>query len=288
MTAVSIVIPAYNEEETIGSVIDQIISVMDKAGVTNEIIVVDDGSTDETVQVIQERAVQLVRHPFNKGYGAALKTGMRRAKYDTIAIVDADGTYPAEDLPKLVSGIGEWDMVVGARVGEDAEVPLLRKLVKWFLTQLANYLVGTPIPDLNSGLRAFKKDIAMRFYHILPSGFSFTVTITLALLSNDYLVQYIPIRYYKKRRGKSKIKPIRDTLGFLQLIIRTVMYFAPLKIFLPVSLALFLFGVVIFLYSVLVLHKVMDVTVVVTMLASIQIAAIGLLADLMDKRSPKF
>ena len=287
MIAVSIVIPAYNEEETIGSVIDQVISIMEKADITYEIIVVDDGSTDDTVHIIQERAVQVVRHPFNKGYGAALKTGMRKAKYDTIAIIDADGTYPAEDLPELVSGIGEWDMVVGARVGEDAEIPPSRKLAKWFLTQLANYLVGTPIPDLNSGLRVFKKDIAMRFYHILPSGFSFTVTITLALLSNDYLVQYVPIRYYKKRGGKSKIKPIRDTLGFLQLIIRTVMYFAPLKIFLPVSLALFLLGIVIFLYSILVLHKLMDVTVVVTMLASIQIAAIGLLADLMDKRSPK-
>ncbi len=287
MTAVSIVIPVYNEKETIGSVIDQILSVMEKADILNEIIVVDDGSTDETVQIVRERAVQLVRHPFNKGYGAALKTGMRKAKYDTIAIIDADGTYPVEDLPKLVSGIGEWDMVVGARVSQDAQVSPLRKLAKWFLTQLANYLVGTPIPDLNSGLRAFKKDIAIRFYHLLPSGFSFTITITLALLSNDYLVQYVPIRYYK-RRGKSKIKPIRDTLGFLQLIIRTVMYFAPLKIFLPVSLALFLLGAVVFLYSVLVLHKVMDVTVVVTMLASIQIAAIGLLADLMDKRSPKF
>ena len=284
MTAVSIVIPAYNEEKAVGSVIDQIISIMEKADFLYEIIVVDDGSTDNTVQIIQERAVQLVRHPFNKGYGAALKTGMRKAKYDTIAIIDADGTYPAEELPKLASGIGEWDMVVGARVGKDAEVSPLRKVAKGFLTRLANYLVGTPIPDLNSGLRVFKKDIAMQFYNILPSGFSFTLTITLALLSNDYLVQYVPTRYHK-RVGKSKIRPIRDTLGFLQLIIRTVMYFAPLKIFLPVSLALFLFGVVIFLYSLLVLHKVMDVTVVVTILASIQIAAIGLLADLTDKRS---
>jgi glycosyltransferase involved in cell wall biosynthesis len=284
MTAVSMVIPAYNEEEAIGSVIDQVINIMEEADITNEIIVVDDGSTDNTVQIIQERAVQLIRHPFNRGYGAALKTGMRKAKYDIIAIIDADGTYPVEYFPELVSGIGEWDMVVGARVGKDAETSPLRRLVKWFMTQVANYLVGTPIPDLNSGLRVFKKDIAMRFYNILPSGFSFTVTITLALLSNDYLVQYVPISYHK-RVGKSKIRPIRDTLGFLQLIIRTVMYFAPLKIFLPVSLALFLFGVVIFLYSVLVLHKVMDVTVVVTMLASIQIAAIGLLADLTDKRS---
>jgi glycosyltransferase involved in cell wall biosynthesis len=287
MTAVSIVIPAYNEEEAIGGVIDQITSVMEKADITNEISVVDDGSTDETVQIVQERVVQLVQHPFNKGYGAALKTGMRKAKYDTIAIIDADGTYSVEELPKLVNSIGEWDMVVGARVGENTRTLSLRKLVKWFLTQFANYLVGTSIPDLNSGLRVFKKDIAMQFYNVLPSGFSFTVTITLALLSNDYLVQYIPISYYK-RVGKSKIRPIRDTLGFLQLIIRTVMYFAPLKIFLPVSLVLFLFGLAIFLYSVLVLHKLMDVTVVVTILTSIQIAAIGLLADLMDKRSPKF
>ena len=287
MTAVSIVIPAYNEEEAIGSVIDQIISVMEKADITNEIIVVDDGSTDKTAQIVQEREVQLVRHPFNKGYGAALKTGTRKAKHDTIAIIDADGTYPVEDLPKLVSGIGEWDMVVGARVGEEAKIPPLRKLAKWFLTQLANYLVSTPIPDLNSGLRVFKKDIAMRFYHVLPSGFSFTVTITLALLSNDYLVQYVPIRYYKKRRGKSKIKPIRDTLGFLQLIIRTVMYFAPLKVFFPVSLLLFAISIGVLLYSRFVLHKVMDITVIVTALASLQIAMLGLLADLVDKRGQR-
>jgi glycosyltransferase involved in cell wall biosynthesis len=286
MTAVSIVIPAYNEEEAIGGVIDQIISVMEKADITNEIIVVDDGSTDNTVQIIQERAVQLVRHPFNKGYGAALKTGMRKAKYDTIAIIDADGTYPVEDVPQLVSGIGEWDMVVGARVGEEAKIPPSRKLAKWFLTQLANYLVGTPIPDLNSGLRAFKKDIAMRFYRILPSGFSFTITITLAFLSNDYLVQYVPIRYYK-REGKSKIKPIRDTLGFLQLIIRTVMYFAPLKIFLPVSLLLFAISGGVLLYSYFVLPKVMDITVIVAALASLQIAMLGLLADLVDKRGQR-
>jgi glycosyltransferase involved in cell wall biosynthesis len=283
MTAVSIVIPAYNEEEAIGSVIDQILSTMEKADITNEIIVVDDGSTDRTVQVVQKRAVQLVRHPFNRGYGAALKTGIRKAKYDTVAIIDADGTYPVEDLPRLVSGIGEWDMVVGARVGKDAKISPLRKLARWFLTQLANFLVGTPIPDLNSGLRAFRKDIAMRFYPILPSGFSFTVTITLALLSNDYLVQYIPIRYYK-RRGKSKIRPVRDTLGFLQLIIRTVMYFAPIKVFLPVSLLLFAISIGVLLYSGFILHKVMDITVIVTALASLQIAMLGLLADLVDKR----
>lgn len=283
MSAVSIVIPAYDEGEAIGDVIDQVISVMEKAEIPHEVIVVDDGSTDKTVQIVQEKAVQLVRHPFNKGYGAALKTGMRKAKYDTIAIIDADGTYPVEDLPKLVSGVGEWDMVVGARVGQDAEVPPLRKLAKWFLTQLADYLVGIPIPDLNSGLRAFKKDIAMLFYHILPSGFSFTITITLALLSNDYLVQYVPIRYYR-RKGKSKIKPIRDTLGFLQLIIRTVMYFAPLKVFLPVSLLLLMTSLGVLLYSYFILRKVMDITIIVTAVASLQIAMLGLLADLVDKR----
>ena len=147
-------------------------------------------------------------------------------------------------------------------------------------------MTGVRIPDLNSGLRVFRKDVAQQFSRILPDGFSFTTTITLAMLERGYRVKYIPINYHS-RAGKSKIRPIYDTLNFVQLILRTTMYFAPLKVFLPTALFLGMLGLFIMIYSKVVLGKLMDVTVVVTFLAALQIAMTGLLADLVDKRSPK-
>ncbi len=282
----SIVIPTYNEEQSIGEVLESIIQVMAQSDVTSEIIVVDDGSEDKTAEIAGHKGVRLIQHSLNKGYGAALKTGIRHARYDIIVTIDADGTYCSQDIPRLLTEIAHSDMVVGARIGKEARVPALRRPAKWLLTQLANYLTGTRIPDLNSGLRAFRKEIAMEFFRILPAGFSFTATITLAMLSNDYVVKYIPIDYHE-RVGKSKIRPIHDTANFLQLMVRTAMYFAPLKVFLPISLILFIISIIVAVYSVLVLRKIMDVTVVVAMLAALQIAITGLLADLIDKRNPR-
>lgn len=280
---VSVIIPAYNEGESVGAVVDEVGWVLGAAGIDHEIIVVDDGSTDNTVDFLESRDVILVRHPENRGYGAALKTGIRHVQGDIIVTIDADGTYPTSPIPELVRLAHLYDMVVGARVGKEVEIPLFRRPAKSILTRLAGYLAGSRIPDLNSGLRAFKKETVMPFFRLLPSGYSFTMTITLALLTNDYTVKYLPIDYYR-RKGKSKIRPIRDTANFIQLIFRTVMYFAPLKVFMPISIFLFLGGFFILLYSYLVLGKVMDITVIVTMLAALQIAVIGLLADLIDKR----
>ncbi|MFH1562317.1 MAG: glycosyltransferase family 2 protein, partial [Nitrospirota bacterium] len=220
MEKISIVIPAYNEEKGVGALIDELKEKMKCH--EYEIIVVDDGSCDNTVNIAREKDVVLIQHPKNRGYGASLKTGIRKAKYDTIAITDADGTYPVSEMPKLIKYIGEYDMVVGAR--NKQKIPLTRRPAKFFLNRLANYLTEVEIPDLNSGLRVFKKDIAVKFFNLLPNGFSFTTTITLAMLTNDYLVKFIPIDYLE-RQGKSKIRPIRDTYNFLTLIIRTVMYF---------------------------------------------------------------
>jgi hypothetical protein len=164
-------------------------------------------------------------------------------------------------------------------------MPLVRRPAKWVLTELANYLASARIPDLNSGLRVMRKSALMRFMKILPQGFSFTTTITLAMLSNDYRVRFEPIDYHP-RTGKSKIRPISDTLNFLTIIVRTIMYFNPLKIFIPISVSLFLLGVAVLIYSAFVLDRVMDVTVIVLISLSIQVAVIGLLADLIDKRSP--
>ncbi len=283
---VSIIIPAHNEEMGIGSVLEGISSAMKSEGIEHEIIVVNDGSTDGTSQAAAKHAgTRVIDLGMNLGYGAAIKQGLRAARYELVAITDADGTYPAGALPALVCAMDDSDMVVGARTGGSVAMPLLRRPAKWLLTALANYLASTKIPDLNSGMRVMRKSVLMRFLKILPQGFSFTTTITLAMLSNDYRVLFRPIDYHP-RTGKSKIRPFADTLGFLMTIVRTVMYFNPLKIFIPISAALLLLGLALLFYSGFVLHRVMDVTVIILVSLAIQVAVIGLLADLIDKRNP--
>jgi glycosyltransferase involved in cell wall biosynthesis len=179
---VSVVIPAYNEEEGLAADVAVVRRVMDESGLDCELIVVDDGSRDGTSEIAEQlEGIRLFRHPRNRGYGAALKTGIRHAEGEIIVITDADGTYPPRCIPDLVADMQHADMAVGARTGEVVKVPLLRKPAKWFLTRLASYLAETDIPDLNSGLRAFRRSDAVRFWSVLPMGFSFTTTITLAM-----------------------------------------------------------------------------------------------------------
>lgn len=282
---ISVVIPAYNEEVGIDTVLDELQKTISKTNLRYEIIVVDDGSEDKTADVVRKRKeIILIQHLTNKGYGAALKRGIRKSRGDFIVITDADGTYPAKEIPKLLEYKDDYDMVVGARIDKKAKIPLFRRPAKFFLSKLANYLAGTKIPDLNSGMRIFRKKTAEQFINILPSGFSFTTTITLAYLSNDYLVKYVPIGYHE-RKGKSKISPVRDALGFTLLIITTITYFNPLKVFLPIGLALFAAAIAVFAYSTFILGKFMDVTTIVLVVASIQVCLFGLLADLVVRRS---
>lgn len=287
MQQISIIIPAYNEQESIGEIIDGIDEIMSNQ--EYEILVVDDGSIDNTANIVRERKstcfrdIKLIQHETNRGYGSAIKTGLRQAKNEFILIIDGDGTYQPCVIPAILSEAPNYDMVVGARTGKIVKIPFIRKPAKWLLNKLANYLTQCKIPDLNSGLRIFKKDLALEYFHILPSGFSFTTTITLAFLSNDYLVKYISIDYHK-RTGKSKINPIKDTTRFLLLIIRTIMYFNPLRIFVPLSCMLLSLAIIIFLYSYCFTPKVMDITVIVFILSSIQLLAMGLLADLVDRK----
>lgn len=281
---ISVVIPAYNEEKAITKTLTGLDSVLRPLGFEYEIIVVDDGSSDKTAEAAScVKGIRIIRHGGNKGYGASLKTGIRAASYDNILMVDADGTYPLDAVPLLIKQADSYDMVVGARTGRNVSISVLRKPAKFLLNRLADYLAETKIPDLNSGLRIFKKDTILKFFHILPSGFSFTTTITLALLVNDYNVCFIPVDYYK-RIGASKINPVKDTFNFALLIVRTVLYFNPLKIFLPASFILLVTGGVIFLYSYYFLDRIMDVATILLIVTAIQIAAIGLLADLIDKR----
>jgi glycosyltransferase involved in cell wall biosynthesis len=277
---VSVVVPAYNERQGLAGVLQELKAL----GAEYEILVVDDGSTDGTDEIARAAGVRVLRHHRNRGYGAALKTGIRAAAAPVVVITDADGTYPNERIPELVARLEEADMVVGARTGQRVAIPWMRRPAKWVLNRLADYLAETHIPDLNSGLRAFRRDLAMRYFSILPAGFSFTTTITLAFLVNEHRVAYVPIDYHP-RKGRSKIRPIQDTANFLSLIVRTVVYFRPLKVFLPISGLLLLASVLIFLGSWLFTPKIMDASVTITFVSGIQMAALGLLADLIHKRS---
>ena len=283
----SIVIPVFNEEDAVVKTVKDIYYLMSKNNMSFEIILVDDGSTDKSVDeihnFIEEKFdnVKVIYHRRNLGYGAALKSGFKVSKYDKIVITDADATYPNEQIPKLLNYIGDYDMVVGARTGKNVKIPLIRKPAKWVINQLANYLTNYKIPDLNSGLRVLKKPLVNKFLHYLPDGFSLTSTITLALLTNGYTIKYVSIDYMT-RKGKSKIKPIQDTLNFIQLIIRTVMYFNPLKIFLPFSLVFFGPGVF-FLGRDLINLNIAQTSVLLLISGAI-ILSIGMLSDLINKR----
>ena len=279
--AVAAVVPAYNEEGGIGPVLDGLKEALLRGGWPFEIIVVDDGSSDRTAQIASARGVTVVRHRTNKGYGAALKSGIRHAGAPYILIIDADGTYPSDAILKLLELAGDNDMVVGARTGKSVHIPLIRRPAKWFLTRLATYLSSTKIPDLNSGLRIFRRDRAVHFFPILPAGFSFTTTITLALLCNDFKVEYVPIDY-SKRSGRSKIRPIRDTLNFLVLILRAILHFNPMRIFFPASLVILGAFSASFAWDLLVRVDLTEKTLIL-LFAGLQILAIGLLADMISK-----
>ena len=288
--SVSIVIPAYNEEHGIGSVLTQLQHVMADSDLDHEIIVVDDGSQDATAEVAEGyEGVTVLQHRGNRGYGAALKTGIRHAQHDLVGIIDADGTYPNERMPELVERLlnGGYDMVVGARTGEKVAISLIRQPAKWALGRLANLIAGEPIPDINSGLRVFRRQGVLRFFNILPDGFSFTTTITLALLANGYLVDYVPINYHA-RIGQSKIRPVQDTLNFVQLILRIALYFAPLKVFLPLSGLMLLLALSWALFTKFVLGQLADVSTLVIAMTGIQVAVIGMLAELINRRLPNY
>jgi len=232
MNKVSVVIPAYNEESAVQTVVAELRELLLQHDISPEIIVVDDGSEDQTAKNAAAAGARVIRHRSNHGYGAALKTGIARASNEYIVITDADGTYPARYIPSLLAELRHADMVVGARVGQSVKIPLIRRPAKMVLNLLANYMTRAKIRDLNSGLRAFRRDIVMQYFPILPDQFSWTSTITLAMLCDKYAVSYVPIDY-RPRKGKSKIVPW-DAGSFFILILRTIMLFRPLRVFFPI------------------------------------------------------
>ncbi len=233
---ITIIIPAFNEQASIGGVLDSLREWHTRA----EIIVIDDGSVDRTAEIAQNAGVRVIRHSINKGYGAALKTGIRAASGEIIVMMDADGQHCADQIKALLDAMGDNDMVVGAR-GKGSHTPLVRKPLKWILGQVANYLAQTKIPDLNSGLRTFRSDVAKSFLHLLPNRFSFSTILTLAYLKEGYNIEYVPI-VATPRVGKSAVNPINDGFNAILLIVRIIALFDPLRVFLPMSIALFVLG----------------------------------------------
>jgi len=273
---ISIVIPAYNEESSVGQVINGVLSVAHKDW---EIIVVDDGSTDATREVVKKfNRVRLLKHPYKKGYGATLKNGIKNALGDEVVILDADGQHDPKDITGLINELKEYDLVVGTRASESG-AGLVKIIGNYALRKIASFLVDIHIPDLTCGFRAFKKEKVMEFAHLYPNGFSMSATSTLACLSAGYNVKFVPIKVHQRELNtSSKISVGRDGAKFLLLIFRIITLFNPMKIFFPISLVLFLLGTG---YGLLYVIKIRHIPAgsLLLVLASLTIFFFGLLAD---------
>ena len=289
----TIILPAYNEELALGDDLDDVQRAMAATAYRYEILVVDDGSRDRTAEIARARPwVRLLQHPYNRGNGAARTTGVRAARGRVVVFTDADRTYPNERIPEMLAMMDAGaDMVIGARKVEAGTVRFLRTPAKTFLRKLAEFLTGSQIPDLNSGLRAQRRDLTIRFLPILPTTHSWVSTITIAYLANGYLVKWLPIDYFP-RVGRSTFHPLRDTYNYLSLIVRAVMYFNPLKVFLPLALVFLLLGTVKYLFFDILFRfgvvwplPAMPTFTLALLFTGLQALMIGLLADLIVRRT---
>lgn len=284
----SIIVPVYNEEDGIESFLKELRREIRKnKDVRVEVIVVNDGSTDKTAEQLKSIPdITTSHHKHNYGYGAALKTGFRSARFENIAIIDADNTYYSKDIFRLLPNIEHNDMVVGSRTGIVFEKLRLRRFAKWFLIKLAEYLTKSQIPDLNSGLRIIDKAAVEKYLYLLPDTFSFTTTITLAILTEMGSVHYEPIEV-KERTGHSKIKPIKDSMLFFYQILTTILCFKPIRIFMPISFIFLILSLFIGGFSYYFLEKFMDTTTIVCFITSLQFLGISLIAELIVRLSKK-
>jgi polyisoprenyl-phosphate glycosyltransferase len=283
---VSVVLPCFNERDHIELELKRIRAALEGAGLAFELICVDDGSTDGTRELLEATpGIRTIVLPRNQGAGTARRIGTQQARGRVVVWTDADMTYPNELIPELVAQLDDtYDQVVGARRTEAGTYKLARVPAKWAIRKLASYLTNTDIPDLNSGLRAFKRSVAEPYLRLLPAGFSCVTTITLAFLSNGHQVKYVPVDYFR-RAGRSKFHPLRDAYNYIIQVLRMVMYFNPLRVLMPVALTL-LAATFAKAAVDLVVHdlRVAGSTVLVG-LAGFNIMAIALLADLVVRRT---
>lgn len=278
----SVIIPCHNEAATLPETLRKVGAALGQ----HEIIVVDDASTDKTGEFLRgldNPRVRVIRHETKLGYGASLKSGILASRFSWIGITDADGTYPVEELARFLRFRDRYDMIVGARVGIIRKIPLIRRPAKWLINKLASYIARRKIPDVNSGLRLFKKEIARQYWTIFPDGFSFTTTLTLAMYMGRYRIHYVPIDYMK-RGGKSKIHPVKDTYQFILLILRLAMLFDPLRIFMPPFFIIVSLAFVSLIRDIV--HLNLAETTVTLFVAAILLLMLGLLADLINKKFP--
>lgn len=277
--ALSVVIPAYNEEGMVKETVEELRAALDPAGFAYEIIIVDDGSSDNTRAEAEATGVRVEYNQVNSGYGATLKRGVKAATYDYVAIIDADGTYPAHYLPAMLEMCRDQDMVVGDRGAAMKNVPWVRKPAKFMLNKLASFLAERRLNDLNSGLRVFRKSELIPFLPLLPQNFSFTTTITLCMSCNGKRMIYTPIEY-RKRVGSSKIRPV-DFINFIILVLRAIMLFNPLRIFIPAGLVFFALGFFKLAYDITQWN--LSETAVFAFMTAIMIWSLGLIADMISR-----
>ena len=279
---VTVVLPAYNEAGHILQEIERISTALGASPYSYEILVVDDGSTDGTSDLVRGvEGVRLMRLKNNRGSGTARRLGTQAAHGRTVVWTDADMTYPNERIPELVAYLDENEVhqVVGARTTEQGTMRVLRVPAKWAIRRLAEFLTASRIPDLNSGLRAFHRETALPYLGLLPPGFSCVTTITLSFLANGHDVDYVEIDY-AKRAGKSHFHPIKDAYRYILQIVRMVMLFEPLKVFAPLSLIVLLAGIGKFLYDIISSPFSITLNTLLLILTGLITFSIGLLADL--------
>jgi polyisoprenyl-phosphate glycosyltransferase len=283
----TIVLPCYNEAEHVLQELQRITAALDASGLPYELLAVDDASTDDTLAVLREAAltmpsVQVVAFRRNGGSGTVRRIGTQQARGEIVVWTDADLTYPNERIPELIQLLIDdptYDQVVGARTTEEGTYKWLRLPAKWFIRKIAERLTNQRIPDLNSGLRAFRRSVALPYLRLLPAGFSCVTTITLAFLSNQHDIKYVPIDY-AKRAGVSKFHFLRDAYRYILQVLRMVMYFDPLKVLMPPALWLLLIGVVKGIVDMVRHPFYFPASTVLIVLSSLIIASMALLADL--------
>ena len=268
----SVIIPALNEEGAIAEVVARLQS----GGPWHEIIVVDDGSTDATGDRARAAGAIVVRHPYNKGNGAAVKSGIRTATGDVVLIVDGDGQHRPADAARLVGGIGEYELVVGARSAA-TQATLARRFGNHLLNRLASYLTERNIPDLTSGFRAARRDCLQEFLHLLPNGFSTPATTTMSFIKAGYSVSFVPIEA-EQRVGQSKIRLAKDGAKFFLILLKIITIFSPLRIFVPISLITFTLGFLYALWTIWTQSHVTNSSVLLIVL-SVVIFLVGLVSE---------
>jgi glycosyltransferase involved in cell wall biosynthesis len=283
----TIVLPCYNEQDHVLREVERICVAMDKSGITYELLAVDDASTDGTLNRLRSaeqdfQHLRVIHFPRNGGSGTVRRIGTQQAKGEIVVWTDADLTYPNERIPEFITMLDEQpeiDQVVGARTSEEGTLKVFRVPAKWFVRKLAERLVNAQIPDLNSGLRAFRRSVAVPYLRLLPPGFSCVTTITLAFLSNEHEVRYVPIQY-AKRAGRSKFHFFSDAYKYVLQVLRMVMYFNPLKVLMPPALFLLGLGVVKGIYDLIVHHFHIANDTLLIFVTGLILGSMALLADL--------